>query len=125
MIFFLPNTRNKTAPIFSKVLEKDKSSTVFISGSSDSGDVSWVMPMNLFITATWPLGVPAHSWQATAASGSSVGLKGMHYAAQIMAGISYDLLNDHGLVQAAKAEFEKQTDHKKYVSPIPRDPQGS
>ena len=56
--------------------------SVVVSGSSDSGDVSWIMPMNLFLTATWPLELPAHSWQATSASGSSMGMKGMIYAAK-------------------------------------------
>ncbi|WP_416198418.1 MAG: M20-dimer domain-containing protein [Sporanaerobacter sp.] len=100
------------------VLEKEKASSVVVSGSSDSGDVSWLMPMNLFLTATWPLGVPAHSWQATSSSGSSLGFKGMFYAAEIFSGIMYDLLNDPKLVEAAKDEFNKRTESRKYVSPL-------
>jgi len=101
-----------------EVLEKEKVGSVVVSGSSDSGDVSWIMPMNLFLTSTWPLGVPAHSWQATSSSGSSLGLKGMVYAAEIFAGMMYDLLNDPTLVQEAKDEFNKRTENRKYVSPI-------
>ena len=74
--------------------------------------------MNLFLTATWPLGVPAHSWQATSASGSSMGMKGMIYAAEIFSGMMYDLLNDPKLVEEANAEFNKRTEKRKYVSPI-------
>ncbi len=101
-----------------EVLEKEKVSSVVVSGSSDSGDVSWLMPMNLFLTATWPLGVPAHSWQATSSSGSSMGLKGMMYAAEVFTGMMYDLLNDQKLVEEAKAEFNKRTENRKYVSPL-------
>ncbi len=101
-----------------EVLEKEKVSSVVVSGSSDSGDVSWLMPMNLLLTATWPLGVPAHSWQATSSSGSSMGLKGMLYAAEIFSGMIYDLLNDPKLVEEAKAEFNKRTENRKYVSPL-------
>jgi len=101
------------------VLDQEQAKLVVVSGSSDSGDVSWIMPMNLFLTATWPLGVPAHSWQATAASGSSLGSKGMHYAAQIFAGIIHDLLNDPGLVAAAQDEFRERTKESKYVCPLP------
>lgn len=115
---FLSGATDKNSAVFSGVLEKEKASSVFISGSSDSGDVSWIMPMNLLITATWPLGVPAHSWQATAASGSTLGLKGMHYAAQILAGVSYDLLNDEKLVKQAQDEFKRRTEGQKYASTV-------
>lgn len=101
-----------------EVLDKDKVDSVVVSGSSDSGDVSWIMPMNLFLTATWPLGVPAHSWQATSSSGSSMGLKGMIYAAEIFTGMMYDLLNNPKLVEEAKNEFNKRTEKRKYISPL-------
>lgn len=115
---FMPGDDAK-AYIQQGVLDQEQAKSVVVSGSSDSGDVSWIMPMNLFLTASWPLGVPAHSWQATAASGSSVGTKSMHYASSILAGIMYDLLNDTSLVQAAQAEFEERTKNATYVSPLP------
>lgn len=116
---FVPGSGTDAPAIFQGVLDQEQAGLVNIAGSSDSGDVSWLMPMNLFLTATWPLGVPAHSWQATAASGSTLGLKGMHYAAQIMAGMIYDLLNDADLVKRAKEEFAERTAGQKYESPLP------
>ncbi|WP_353094793.1 amidohydrolase [Tissierella praeacuta] len=104
--------------IHQSVLDKDKVGNVVVAGSSDSGDVSWLMPMNLFFTATWPLGVPAHSWQATSSSASSMGMKGMLYAAEIFSGIMYDLLNDPNLVEEAKNEFNKRTKNRKYICPL-------
>ena len=115
---FMTDTGDKPY-IHQGVLDQEQARSVIVSGSSDSEDVSWIMPMNLFLTAAWPLGVPAHSWQATAASGSTLGTKGMHYAAEILLGIAYDLLNDPALVETAQAEFKERTKNAKYVSPLP------
>ncbi len=77
-----------------------------LNASSDSGDVSYIMPMNLFTAACWPVGVAPHTWQATAATGSSLGEKGAIYAANVIAGTAYDLLKNPSLVEEIKAEFE-------------------
>lgn len=111
------NSKEETY-IHQGVIDKNDVNSVAISGSSDSGDVSWNMPMNVFLTATWPLGVAAHSWQATAASGSSMGLKGMLYSAKIFTATMYDLLNDNELVEKAVEEFNKSTREQKYVSAL-------
>src|SRR5699024_1477192 len=37
-----------------------------IPGSTDVGDVSWVVPTTQCRTATWVLGTPAHTWQVVA-----------------------------------------------------------
>ncbi len=104
--------------IFEGVLSKEEAFNVDVSGSSDSGDVSWIMPMNLFLTASWPLGVANHSWQATSSAGSTVGTKSMMYAARIFTGMMYDILNNHSLVEEAKSEFRVRTEKNKYVSPL-------
>lgn len=104
--------------IYEGVVEEEDISKVVVSGSSDSGDVSWNMPMNLFITSTWPLGVANHSWQATSAAGSSVGTKGMMYASSIFTGMIFDMLNDKSIVEQAKNEFNKRTEKNKYISPL-------
>jgi aminobenzoyl-glutamate utilization protein B len=75
-------------------------------GSTDVGDVSWVVPNSGFGTATWVPGTPAHSWQAVAAGGMSIGHKGMMNAAKTMAFSVYDLFTTPQLVAAARAEFE-------------------
>lgn len=104
--------------IYEGLVDKNDIGKVSVSGSSDSGDVSWIMPMNLFLTATFPLGVPNHSWQATSAAGSSLGTKGMMYAAGIFTGMIYDILNDTSIVEEAKQEFNERTKNRKYVSPL-------
>jgi len=77
-------------------------------GSTDVGDVSWVVPTAGFGTATWVPGTPAHSWQAVAAGGMSIGHKGMMLAARVLAETARDLYTDAELVARAKAEFEER-----------------
>jgi aminobenzoyl-glutamate utilization protein B len=76
-------------------------------GSTDVGDVSWVVPNAGFGTATWVPGTPAHSWQAVAAGGMSIGHKGMIVAAKTMAMSVYDLFTTPSLITEARAEFDK------------------
>ena len=104
--------------IHSEVIPKELSSVYSISGSSDIGDVSWLMPFSTIFTATWPIGVNAHTWQAASASGTTLGQKGMLYASKIMAGMFYDVLNDSSILEKAKKEFSKRTAGKPYDCPI-------
>jgi aminobenzoyl-glutamate utilization protein B len=75
--------------------------------STDSGDVSWVTPLASLRTATWVPGTSAHTWQATAAGGMSIGLKGRVVAAKTLALTAAELYTSPHLIAAAKAEFEK------------------
>lgn len=81
-----------------------------LTASSDSGDVSHVMPMCVISTSCWPAGVAPHTWQAAAAAGSSLGERGALSAAQIIAGIAYDLYNDPGKREAVLREFNEKKD---------------
>ena len=75
--------------------------------STDSGDVSWVTPLATLNTATWVPGTSAHTWQATAAGGMSIGLKGTVVAAKTLALTVAQLYTSPEVVQAAKSEFDK------------------
>ncbi len=75
--------------------------------STDSGDVSWVTPLATLNTATWVPGTAAHSWQATAAGGMSIGLKGAIVAAKTLALTVAQISTSPELIAAAKAEFDK------------------
>ncbi len=77
-------------------------------GSTDVGDVSWTVPTVGFTTATWVPGTPAHSWQAVAAGGTSIGHKGMVLAAKLLAVTAVDLLEKPDLIEAATAELEER-----------------
>ena len=77
-------------------------------GSTDVGDVSWNVPTAGFGTATWVPGTPAHSWQAVAAGGMSIGHKGMMLAAKVLAETARSLYTDPELIAKAKAEFAER-----------------
>ena len=78
-------------------------------GSTDVGDISWTVPTVGLRTATWAPGTPAHSWQAVAAGGMSIGRKGMMVAAKTLSLTTMDLFeNKDGLIEKAKVEFEKR-----------------
>lgn len=74
-------------------------------GSTDVGDVSWNVPTAEFTTATWVPGTPAHSWQAIAAGGMDIGVKGLQLAAKTLALTAADLFDDPSLVEAAQTEL--------------------
>lgn len=85
-------------------------------GSTDVGDVSFVVPTVGFGTATWVPGTSAHSWQAVAAGGTSIGNKGMMIAAKTLALTAINLFQDPDLVKKAKAEFlERRGADFKYI----------
>ena len=77
-------------------------------GSTDVGDVSWTVPTAGFGTATWVPGTPAHSWQAVAAGGMSIGHEGMMMAARVLAASAVRLFDDEELLRRAWEEFEER-----------------
>lgn len=89
------------------------------SASTDVGDVSWNVPTIGFGAATFVPGVAAHTWQATACAGMSIGQRGMLVAAKAIALTAVDLFSEPRLVSAAKADFERQMKGKSYQSQIP------
>ncbi len=77
-------------------------------GSTDVGDISWVVPTVGLRTATWVTNTPAHSWQAIAAGGMSIGKKGMMVAAKTMTLTAIDLFKNQDLIKSAWEEFENK-----------------
>ncbi|KCZ92824.1 amidohydrolase [Hyphomonas johnsonii] len=75
-------------------------------GSTDVGDVSYAVPTVGLRTATWVPGTAAHSWQAVAASGMSIGFKGAQNAAKTLTLAAIELYENADLREAARAEFE-------------------
>ncbi len=75
------------------------------SGSTDVGDVSFAVPTVGMSSATWVPGTPAHSWQAVAAGGTTIGEKGMMIAAKSLTLTAIDLFRDKEIIEKAKQEF--------------------
>ncbi|MBE7172091.1 MAG: amidohydrolase [Williamsia sp.] len=78
-----------------------------INGSTDVGDVSWNVPTVGMSAATWVAGTPAHSWQAVAGGGTSIGIKGMQVAAKCLTLTAIDLFTDGALRDKALEEFNR------------------
>ncbi len=74
-------------------------------GSTDVGDVSWVVPTAGMSAATWVPGTSAHSWQAVAAGGMDIGTKGMMVAAKTLALAAIELFQRPDVLEAAWEEL--------------------
>lgn len=74
--------------------------------SADTGDITWLVPSANLSTATWVPGTGAHSWQAIAAGGTSIGSKGMMVAAKTLALTAADLFATPEVVAAARDEWQ-------------------
>ncbi len=90
-------------------------------GSTDYADVSWNVPSIAFSTTSYSADTALHSWSSTAQGKSSGAKKGMHNAAKIMAACAQKVFTSPELLAAAKAEFDKSMQGRKYTSLLPAD----
>ena len=90
-------------------------------GSSDVGDVSWVVPTGQVYTNCYAAGTAMHSWQATSQGKSSIAHKGMLAAAKVMACVGAELLMDPAKVEKAKADWKEELNGEVYPNPLPAD----
>ena len=88
-------------------------------GSTDVGDVSWVVPTVQARGATYAIGTPGHSWQLTAQGKSGIAHKGMLHVAKIMAATAVEALNNPDIIHQAKADYAARTAITPYVCPLP------
>ena len=85
-------------------------------GSTDVGDVSWLVPTAGARIATWVPGTSAHSWQAVASGGMSIGLKGTKLAVQILTDTAKAIYLDPGIADEAKKELaQRKGEDFKYI----------
>jgi aminobenzoyl-glutamate utilization protein B len=91
-------------------------------GSTDVGDVSWVVPTLHVSVATSPLGAPWHAWPVVASGGMSIGHKGMVRAAKVMAATMVDLYEQPEALAAVQSEFRTRKGETIYVPYIPEGP---
>ncbi|HEY4252468.1 MAG TPA: M20 family metallopeptidase [Roseomonas sp.] len=88
-------------------------------GSTDVGDVSWVVPTVQARGATYAIGTPGHSWQLTAQGKLPAAHKGMVHVAKVMAATAVDTLRDPAIIARAKEDLAARTALTPYKSPIP------
>ncbi|MGL4242034.1 MAG: M20 family metallopeptidase [Beijerinckiaceae bacterium] len=88
-------------------------------GSTDVGDVSWVVPTVQAHAPITAIGTPFHSWQMVAQGKSPAAHKGMVQVAKAMAAVGAKAMTDPALIAAAKADLAARTAKTPYVCPIP------
>lgn len=91
-------------------------------GSTDVGDISWIVPTLHMSVTTAPAGAPWHAWPVVACGGMSIGHKGMIYAAKALAATMVDLFEDETAREAIRAEFKEKTRGEVYKPYIPDGP---
>ena len=90
-------------------------------GSTDVGDVQHIVPGVFFFTVTAAAGYTTHTWQFTACSGHTMGMKGMLYGAKVMALSAMRMVEQPELVQQAWEVFRKDMQGTEYRCPVPDD----
>lgn len=88
-------------------------------GSTDVGDVSWIVPTAQIMTTCYAKDTAGHSWQMVAQGKSPLCHKGLLQAGKVMALAGAELLENPELITKAKTEFDRRRGGKTYKCPIP------
>src|SRR6516162_7883999 len=107
-------------PLCDQIVPLDAKSAPMV-GSTDVGDVSWVVPTVQARGATYAIGTPGHSWQLTAQGKLPAAHKGLAHVAKVMAGTAIEVLQDEVLLARAKADHQARVSRNPYVCPLPDD----
>jgi aminobenzoyl-glutamate utilization protein B len=110
----------KDVPLCDEIVPLDAKSAPMM-GSTDVGDVSWVVPTVQARGATYAIGTPGHSWQLTAQGKMPAAHTGLVHVAKVMAGTAVDALHDEVLIARARADHQARTATTPYVCPLPAD----
>lgn len=88
-------------------------------GSTDVGDVSWVVPTVQISSSTAALGTPFHAWQTVAQGKLPSAHKGMIHAAKSMAATATAIATNPQLLADAQREHGQIMAKTPYLPPIP------
>jgi aminobenzoyl-glutamate utilization protein B len=91
-------------------------------GSTDVGDISWIVPEITLHSTTAPANTAWHGWSVVACGGMSIGHKGMILAAKSLAMTMVDLFENESLRKEIKAEFDQRKGGYIYKAYIPDGP---
>lgn len=106
-------------PIITEVLPYHPDVKRPVTGSTDVGDVSWVVPTTQCLTACYAWGTGFHSWQMVAQGKLSLAHKGMLLAAKTLAATAIDLAGTPDTLREARQELERKRGQRPYECPIP------
>lgn len=116
------STEKPQIGLVSKIEPMEETAEHSMGGSTDVGDVSYVVPTIRLSATTAPNGTPWHSWAVVASGGMSIGHKGMAYAAKALSMTMVDLFQSEELRDAVKAEFKEKKGDYVYKGIIPDGP---
>jgi aminobenzoyl-glutamate utilization protein B len=108
--------------VISEIKPMEETQEHSMGGSTDVGDVSWVVPTIRMGATVAPTGTPWHSWAVVASVGMSIGHKGMGYAAKALAMTMIDLYQNETLRTQIRAEFTEKKGSYVYKGIVPPGP---
>jgi aminobenzoyl-glutamate utilization protein B len=91
-------------------------------GSTDVGDVSYIVPEISLYATTAPAGAPWHSWVVVSCGGMSIGHKGMLFASKSLGTTMVDLFEDKALIIKIREEFIQKKGKEVWKAMIPDGP---
>ena len=91
-------------------------------GSTDVGDVSWIVPEIRLGVTTAPIDTPWHSWAVVACGGMSIGHKGLVYASKALAMTMVDLYENPKIIVEMRKEFNERKGDQDYKAILPEGP---
>lgn len=115
-------TGKEQVGIYSKIEPLEETEEHPMGGSTDVGDVSFVVPTIRLSATTAPKGTPWHSWAVVACGGMSIGHKGMIYAAKALSMTMVDLFEDAELRKKIQEEFLERKGDYVYKGIVPEGP---
>lgn len=102
----------------SDIVEPYFESEKVMPGSTDVGDVSWVIPTAQCRVSCMALGTTLHTWQVVSQGGTSIGHKGMLHAGKVIATTALEIMQNPEVIQHAKDELNNRKDGEAYISPL-------
>lgn len=91
-------------------------------GSTDVGDISWIVPEITLTSTTAPANTAWHGWSVVACGGMSIGHKGLVLASKSLGMTMVDLFESEQLRKDIRTEFEKRKAGHVYKAYIPEGP---
>lgn len=91
-------------------------------GSTDVGDISWIVPEITLVATTAPANTAWHGWAVVACGGMSIGHKGLVIASKSLAMTMVDLFENEQLIKNIRTEFDKRKGGHVYKTYIPEGP---
>ena len=93
-----------------------------VGGSTDVGDVSYIIPEITLLATTAPYEAPWHSWVVVACGGMSIGHKGMLFSSKALGTTMVDLFENEKLRTDIKEEFLKRKGKEVWKAMLPDGP---